>query len=260
MKILLEVSTLEYYKVIDRLTSDVKRPFTLDDKLARIDDTPVHKALRECLANALIHADYYGRRGIVVDKEFRKVTISNPGTFRIGVDEAIAGGISDARNVIIFNMFSLINVGERSGIGLCDVYNTCKAYGYKEPEIVETVEPDRITLTLEIESRDKTTVTGTNDVAFGANRGANDENGANCGANDKNGANRGANEELATNETSIMEYIKNYPNVSSNAIAVALSIPLRTVQRSLTNMQKSGLIRNDGSRKKSIWVIDTGSK
>ncbi len=46
----------------------------------------------------MIHADYYGRRGVVIDKEFRKVTVSNPGTFRIGIEEAIAGGISDARN------------------------------------------------------------------------------------------------------------------------------------------------------------------
>ena len=34
----------------------------------------------------------------MIDKAFRKITISNPGTFRISVDEAIAGGISDARN------------------------------------------------------------------------------------------------------------------------------------------------------------------
>lgn len=95
-----------YYRVIDRLTADVKRPFKLNDNLARVDDTPIHKGLRECLANALIHADYYGRRGIVIDKEFRKVTISNPGTFRVDINEAIAGGISDARNSKIFNMFS----------------------------------------------------------------------------------------------------------------------------------------------------------
>ena len=35
------------------------------DGITRIDDTPVHKALREVLANALIHADYHGRRGIL---------------------------------------------------------------------------------------------------------------------------------------------------------------------------------------------------
>ena len=140
-----------YFKVIDRLTADVKVPFKLDSNLQRVDDTPIHKSLRECLANALIHADYYGRRGIVIDKEFRKITIANPGTFRIGIDEAIAGGISDARNGRIFNMFSLIKVGERSGQGLCDVYSVWDKNGFKKPELIETVDPDRITLTLAIE-------------------------------------------------------------------------------------------------------------
>ena len=80
-----------------------------------------------------------------------------PSTENVANDDAISGGISDARNSAIFNMFSLINVGERSGIGLCDVYSAWKANGYKEPEFVETVDPDRITLTLtlEIEVRDK---------------------------------------------------------------------------------------------------------
>ena len=152
-----------YFKIIDRLTADVKRPFALNSDLQRIDDTPVHKALRECLANALIHADYYGRRGIVIDKEFRKISISNPGTFRISVDEAIAGGISDARNGRIFNMFSLINVGERSGTGLCDVYNIWEESGFRRPELVETVDPDRITLTLEIKFDNASKSDGEND-------------------------------------------------------------------------------------------------
>ena len=35
----------------------------------RVDDTPVHKALREALANCLINADYHGLRGVVIRKE-----------------------------------------------------------------------------------------------------------------------------------------------------------------------------------------------
>lgn len=118
---------------IKSLTADVKRPFTLDKDLTRIDDTPIHASLRECLANSLIHADYHDRRGIVIDKEFRKVTISNPGTFRIGIDEAIAGGISDARNGKIFNMFALINVGERYGLKLMAIHSL-KQKGYIQRE------------------------------------------------------------------------------------------------------------------------------
>ena len=32
----------------------------------RVDETPVHTALREELANCLINADYYGTRGLIV--------------------------------------------------------------------------------------------------------------------------------------------------------------------------------------------------
>lgn len=88
-----------------------------------------------------------------------------PSTENVANDDAISGGISDARNSAFFNMFSLINVGERSGIGLCDVYSAWKANGYKEPEFVETVDPDRITLTLEIEVCDKAAENVANDVA-----------------------------------------------------------------------------------------------
>ena len=231
-----------YYRIIDRLTADVKRPFKLDDKLARIDDTPIHKGLRECLANALIHADYYGRRGIVIDKEFRKITISNPGTFRVDINAAIAGGISDARNSVIFNMFSLINVGERSGIGLCDVYSAWKANGYKEPEFVETVDPDRITLTLEIEVRDKTAENVANDVANVVNGVANV-------ATVINGYT------LTESEKSIYEFIVSHVNASTKEISEATGVTARTVQRSIKEVENHQIIKKAGTRTRVEGII-----
>ena len=100
-----------YFRIVDRLTADVKKPFVINKNLLRDDDTDIHKSLREALANALIHVDYSGRQGVVIEKDFRTLKFSNPGTFRISVDDAISGGISDARNSAIFNMFSLIKVG-----------------------------------------------------------------------------------------------------------------------------------------------------
>ena len=138
-----------YFRIADQLTADIKRPFAIDGSLARIDDAPIHKGLRECLANALIHADYYGKHGIVIEKKKDEITFSNPGSFRIDIQEAIAGGISDARNPRIFNFFSLIGVGERSGTGICDVFNARKENGYATPSIVEKNSPDRVTLTLD---------------------------------------------------------------------------------------------------------------
>ena len=51
----------------NKLQQDIKVPFKLDG-IYRVDDTPVHKALREALANCLVNADYYGRRGLVIIK------------------------------------------------------------------------------------------------------------------------------------------------------------------------------------------------
>ncbi len=39
-------------------------PFKMEGG-TRVDDTSVHKALREALTNCLVHADYYGRQASV---------------------------------------------------------------------------------------------------------------------------------------------------------------------------------------------------
>lgn len=227
-----------YYKIIDRLTADVKKPFRLDTNLLRVDDTPIHKSLRECLANALIHADFYGRRGIVIDKEFRKITISNPGTFRISVAEAIAGGISDARNGKIFNMFTLINVGERSGTGICDVYHVWNQNGFKEPVFVEKVNPDRVVLTLHVESDDN----------FEGNDGNFEGNDGNFEGNEGNDKN------LTSNEMLVLQAISQTPNLSAVKIGSQIGISKSTVERVLRSLKKEGWIRREGSTR-GKWIV-----
>ena len=140
-----------YFRIYDKVTSSVKVPFMLDERGLRINETRVHKALRELLANALIHADYHGRQGIVIEKRFRRLMFRNPGCLRMSNEAAIGGGRSDARNSRIFNIFALINIGERSGTGLSDIYSIWKEYGYEEPTITETYQPDQTTVTVQVE-------------------------------------------------------------------------------------------------------------
>lgn len=52
-----------YFRVYNKLIKDIKVPFKMVGG-ERIDDTPVHKALREALANCLINADYHGVREV----------------------------------------------------------------------------------------------------------------------------------------------------------------------------------------------------
>ena len=81
-----------YYRVYNRIQLDLKVPFEMEGGY-RVDDTPVHKAIREALANCLVNADYYGRQGLVIIKEPGCLRLSNPGCFRIEVAAAKSGGI-----------------------------------------------------------------------------------------------------------------------------------------------------------------------
>lgn len=146
-----------YFRVYNKIIKDVKIPFAMEGG-DRIDDTPVHKALREALANCLINADYYGTRGVVIKKELDKLIFENPGYIRTGKIQMRKGGESDPRNKSLMKMFNLINIGERSGSGVPNIFNTWEDQGWKEPVIEERFDPDRTILSLEfIEKQAKKT-------------------------------------------------------------------------------------------------------
>ena len=42
---------------------------------------------------------------------------------------AVAGWTSDARNAKMFNIFSLVKIGERSGMGLSQLYGSPSVFG-----------------------------------------------------------------------------------------------------------------------------------
>ena len=61
---------------------------------------------------------------------------------------------SDARNGKIFNIFSLVRIGERSGMGLSSLYGVWEKERFAEPSIVESYEPDRTKVMVEFEADD----------------------------------------------------------------------------------------------------------
>ena len=136
-----------YFRVYNKIIKDVKVPFKMVGG-ERVDDTPVHKALREALANCLINADYHGVRGVVIRKETDKIIFANPGYVRTGKKQMRLGGESDPRNKSLMKMFNLINIGERAGSGVPNIFNVWNDEGFVEPEIEERFDPDRTILTL----------------------------------------------------------------------------------------------------------------
>ncbi len=138
-----------FFKVYNKLIQELIIPFKLEG-VQRIDDTEMHKALRESLCNTLSNADYYGTRGIVIKKYKDRIEFSNPGSMRISIEEAFAGGNTDPRNETILKIFSLIKIGERAGTGIQTILNAINKFGYPMPLIEEKFNPDRTKLTIYI--------------------------------------------------------------------------------------------------------------
>ena len=131
----------------NKLTRDFEKPFALDG-VTRIEDTPVHKAVREALANCIVNTDFYLPRGIVILKESDWIVMQNPGSIRTGKAQMLRGGISDSRNKAIMKMLNLISIGERAGSGVPDIYLVWAQKGWDDPIVEEQYGPDRTILTL----------------------------------------------------------------------------------------------------------------
>ena len=157
-----------FFRVNSKIAKDIKKPFKLEG-ITRIDDTPVHKAVREALVNCLVNTDYFLPCGVVIKKEEDKLVMENPGSIRTGKKQMLRGGISDPRNKILMKMFNMIGIGERAGSGIPDIYNVWENEGWAVPVVEESYNPDRTRLSLEftkkqtIKTNDKKQTIKTND-------------------------------------------------------------------------------------------------
>jgi ATP-dependent DNA helicase RecG len=136
-----------YRRVIQKLFSDLKVPFKLKGA-KRVDDTPVHEALREALINTIIHADYTGRVPIQIIKRPDMFVFRNPGIMRLPLEDALRGGTSDCRNRKLQKMFQLVGIGEQAGSGIPKIYRNWSQQHWRLPALLEEVEPDQTLLAM----------------------------------------------------------------------------------------------------------------
>ena len=125
--------------VLPRLYQSLKVPFRLDQEGVRVDESPVHIALREALVNALIHADYGEGGAILVVKRPDLFGFRNPGTLRIRKEDAVRGGTmnSDCRNRNLQKMFQMIGYADQAGSGFPKIYSGWASQDWKKPEFRE---------------------------------------------------------------------------------------------------------------------------
>lgn len=147
---LLSDKNIESYEVNGDMV--LPPPFKLEG-ITRVDDTLVHKAVREALVNCLVNTDYFLPCGVVIKKEDDKLVMENPGSIRTGKKQMLRGGISDPRNKTLMKMFNMIGIGERAGSGIPDIYNVWENEGWAMPIVEESYNPDRTRLSLEFATK-----------------------------------------------------------------------------------------------------------
>lgn len=139
-------------RVIPKLQADLKVPFMF--KGNQLDeDTPLHKTVREATVNMLANADFYGRRGVVVQKGAEGFRFANPGSMRVSLTEAIQDSASDPRNGVMMKMLAMVKYGERAGSGLQGIFKTWQSVYHCAPKLEVTTSGgvDRTTLILGFE-------------------------------------------------------------------------------------------------------------
>lgn len=103
-----------FTKVTPKLTADLKKPFKLEG-IQRIDDTTVHKAVREAFVNMIIHADYLSEGTLKVVKLANGFTFTNPGILKLPKEEIYRGGNSKPRNSRMQTMLRMVGYGDNAG-------------------------------------------------------------------------------------------------------------------------------------------------
>lgn len=222
----------------------LKVPFVLKGN-QRVDDTPIHKLLREAITNTVVHADFYGRQGIVIQKSKEGFKFSNPGCVRISISEAITGGISDPRNGIMLKMFSLIDFGERAGSGLCGI-STIWNKVYHTPIMLEETNNngvDRTGLTLSTGGNEQD-INAMLDLYEGMIKKNDQKTGENRPENAKN-----------DQKKQILDLILDNPSITRLELAKRLGLHDSTIKRRLESLVADGYIKRIGADKGGYWEV-----
>ena len=82
-----------------------------------MDDTLLHKAVRESCVNMVIHADYMMEGTLKVIKTAEGFEITNPRVLKIPKEQIYRGGNSKARNPRIQSMLRMVGYGDNVGSG-----------------------------------------------------------------------------------------------------------------------------------------------
>lgn len=139
-----------FKKALPKLTANIKTPFSLNGT-QRIDNTPIHNAIREALINSIVHADYSAENPkIVIVAKDDRIEFTNSGILKLPLEYIYKGGTSASRNPIIQKIFRLIGYGENAGSGMPTILNVCEQNNWVPAEIIEDTIINQVSLKLKM--------------------------------------------------------------------------------------------------------------
>ncbi|MDY6029858.1 MAG: putative DNA binding domain-containing protein [Acidaminococcaceae bacterium] len=134
------LNLFQYYKIVlEKLKLTVDDTFELDEKSIRKSPIELIVALREALANMVIHADYLDSETnikVVVDNFY--YTFLNPGAMKISTEQFFVGGQSKPRNSTLVLYFRRMGACEREGSGGKEISTVIKKNNFRYPELTST--------------------------------------------------------------------------------------------------------------------------
>ena len=235
-------NVFDFFTIVSRkLLRMLKVPFKLKN-MVRVDETPLHNAVREALVNCLVNADYYLSRGVLIDSYDDKIVMKNPGLSIVGKRQMLRGGDSEPRNSNIMKMFNLLGFGEHAGSGVPDIFSIWDNAGYIEPSIVEafgnndTNEPDKTIVTLPLVEKDH--------ALFSKGREKGQEKGHNKKA-----------DEIRDRADKVLKLITENPFMTLEEIASEIGITVKQTRTAIEFLKETKRINRDGSSRKGRWVI-----
>lgn len=140
-----------YSRVLPILQNFLPKPFKLEGN-QRVEETPAHVAVREALSNALAHADYTENATLNIYKYPNKMVFSNPGTMLISQKQYYSGGESVCRNKYLQTMFMFLGSAEKAVSGVDKIIHGWERLKWKRPYVSEKSHPNKVVLTMSMES------------------------------------------------------------------------------------------------------------
>ncbi len=264
-------------RVIPKLQADLKVPFMF--KGNHLDeDTPLHKTVREATVNMLANADFYGRRGVVVQKGVDGFRFANPGSMRVSLTEAIQDSASDPRNGVMMKMLAMVKYGERAGSGLQGIFKTWQSVYHCAPKLEVTTSGgvDRTTLTLGFEGHqpdieamkllydnpDELIEVSDTPESKGESKEETNYITKNTGQSKEQSKGEGISVEPnplhskgESNRIRVIRLLSDNGNLTLPEIADKLQLSLGGVEKIVRQLKKEGILSREGSTKAGKWIV-----